>query len=201
MPRTDPRVDAYLARAADFARPILRHLRAVVHAACPDAEETIKWGFPHFLHRGMLCGMAAFKSHCAFGFWLEETLRGAGTGKEDEAMGQFGCLRSVADLPSDATLRKLIRRAMELNERGVKRTVARPKKPRPEPPVPADLAAGLKKDAAARRTFEGFSPSHRREYLEWIAEAKRPETRARRLATTLEWLAAGKARNWKYEKC
>lgn len=201
MPTTDPRVDAYIAKSATFAQPVLRHLRRVVHAACPAAEETIKWGFPHFVHRGNLCAMAAFKAHCAFHFWLGEQVLGGKTGAEDEAMGQFGRIGAIADLPSERELTRLVKKAAALNEAGGRRTDGRPKRSRPEAPVPDDLAAALKKNAAARRTFEAFSPSHRREYLEWITEAKRPETRARRLATTLEWLAAGKARNWKYDKC
>lgn len=201
MPSTDPRIDAYIENAAPFAQPILQHLRRVIHAACPDVNETIKWSMPHFEYRGNLCGMAAFKAHATFGFWLDEQVLGEATGKEAEAMGQFGRLTSVADLPSEAVLRKLIEKAKGLNEAGVKRVVVRSKKPKPEAKTPADLATALKKNAKARKTWENFSPSHRREYVEWLLEAKRPETRERRLATTLEQLSEGKARHWKYERC
>lgn len=200
MPTIDPRVDAYIAAAAPFAQPILHHLRAVIHETCPEAREVIKWQFPHFDYRGSLCGMAAFKAHATFGFWLDEQVLGRATGKESEAMGQFGRLTSVRDLPAEPVLRALIQKAMALNEAGVKRTVARSKTPKPEAKAPADLAAALKRSAAARATWEKFSPSHRREYVEWLEEAKRPETRARRLATTLEQLAEGKSRNWKYQR-
>lgn len=209
MPSFHPRVDAYIENAAPFAQPILEHLRRVIHAACPEVVETVKWSMPHFEYRGNLCGMAAFKAHATFGFWLDELVlggRGAGsresgaTTKPEEAMGQFGRLTSVADLPSEAVLRKLIEKAMGLNEAGVKRVVARSNKPKPAARIPADLAAALRKNAPARQTWEGFSPSHRREYIEWLVEAKRPETRERRLATTLAQLAAGKSRHWKYQR-
>jgi uncharacterized protein YdeI (YjbR/CyaY-like superfamily) len=203
MPRTtDPRVDAYLERAAPFARPILRHLRTVVHKSCPVAEETLKWGHPSFTYHGkILCGMAAFKAHCTFGFWhaqmtkmLQRDFKVTAT-----AMGHLGRLEKLADLPPDRTLRAYIQRAAELLDAGV--PARKRPKPKPEAKVPPDLAAALKKSKKAAATFTGFSPSHRREYIEWITEAKRDETRASRLATTLEWLAQGKPRNWKYLNC
>jgi uncharacterized protein YdeI (YjbR/CyaY-like superfamily) len=204
MKNSDPRIDAYIAKSAEFARPVLRRLRALVHDACPEAEETMKWSMPSFLHNGkILCGMAAFRAHCTFGFWHQEMAKvlgedGAGA---DEAMGSFGRITSLADLPSDAAMRRYIRKAAKLNE---SETPARPRPARKraaELPVPADLAAALKKNKAAAVTFASFRPSHRKEYIEWITEAKRDETRAKRLATTLEWLAAGKVRNWKFESC
>lgn len=201
-PKTDPRHDAYVAAAAEFARPILKKLRALVHESCPAVEETIKWSMPSFTLDGkILCGMAAFKAHATFGFWHRgmEKLLAKEFGKTYDAMGSMGRITSLADLPPDADLRRYIKRAAELIASG---TPARPKsKPRPALPVPADLAAALKKNKTANITFQNFSPSHRREYIEWITEAKRPETRATRLATTLEWLAAGKPRNWKYMNC
>ncbi|MBI5168379.1 MAG: YdeI/OmpD-associated family protein [Candidatus Eisenbacteria bacterium] len=203
MPSTDPRVDAYIAKSAPFARPILEELRARVHAACPNVEETIKWGFPNFVHEGaLLCSMAAFKQHCTFGFWKGKLLRAAGLKVSDEAMGQMGRLESVKDLPGKAEFRRLVKAAMTLNEgpTRVARPVTKPGTRKPIP-VPADLKAALARNARARGTFESFAPSHRREYLEWITEAKRPETRAKRLAQTIEWLAEGKRRNWKYEGC
>jgi len=201
---SDPRIDAYIAKSATFARPVLRHLRALVREACPEAEETIKWGMPAFVYGGkILCGMAAFKAHCAFGFWRRELKVALGpvSSKEDEGMGGFGRITKLEELPSDKRLLALIRQAAKLNE---SETPARPRparRPAAALPVPADLAKALKKNKAAAATFASFRPSHRKEYIEWITEAKRAETRAKRLATTLEWLAAGKSRNWKYETC
>jgi uncharacterized protein YdeI (YjbR/CyaY-like superfamily) len=199
--KTDPRVDAYIAKSAEFARPILRHLRALVHQACPEAEETIKWGMPSFVHHGIICGMAGFKAHCAFGFWrrgLTDEIAKTGV-KAEQAMGSLGRITSRKDLPGDRAMLGYIRKAAKLNEAGVR---ARPK-PRPKPalPVPADLAGALKKNAKAAKAFAAFSPSARREYIEWITEAKRPETRLARLTTTVQWVAAGQRRDWKYETC
>ena len=199
MPKTDPRVDRYIESSAGFARPILRRLRKLVHQGCPEIAETIKWGFPHFVLDGIVCSMAAFKAHCAFGFW-----RGAevtSTGGQREAMGQFGRITALADLPADREIVALVRRAAELDAAGAK--PARPvKRSRPPIAMPEDFAAALARRglAAARATWEKLAPSHRREYLEWITEAKSAPTRARRLATTLDWLAEGKSRNWKYAK-
>lgn len=197
MARHDPRVTAYIAGAAPFARPILRHLRAVVHEACPAATEDLKWGMPAFLHHGILCGMAAFKAHATFGFWRHKEVLG-GRAAED-AMGSYGRLTAVEDLPSRAALLAQVRKAAALNEAGPRR-VSKPRSKKPAPVAPADLRAALARHARARAAWAGFAPSHKREYVEWITEAKRPETRARRLATTLEWLAEGKQRNWKYER-
>ena len=199
MGERDPRIDAYIARSADFARPILEHLRDTVHQACPQVEETMKWSMPHFMYEGMLCGMASFKAHCTFGFWKGALVLGDSDGAEKDAMGQFGRIERISDLPPKRTLVALIRRAMQLNEQGVK-SPARARKPKPPAEVPDDLSAALARNRKARATFEGFSASQRREYVEWIAGAKREETRARRLATTLEWLAEGKPMNWKYQK-
>jgi uncharacterized protein YdeI (YjbR/CyaY-like superfamily) len=198
---SDERIDAYIAKAAPFAQPILAHLRKALHEACPEVEETIKWSMPFFQLDGRpFANMAAFKQHCAFGFWKGRNVVGEET--SDEAMGQFGRLTSVSELPTKKVLAGYIKKAVEQHR--VAATAPRARAPAPKKPpaeVPADLAAALKKDAKARKTFEAFSPSHQREYIEWITEAKREETRAKRLATTLEWLAEGKARNWKYENC
>jgi uncharacterized protein YdeI (YjbR/CyaY-like superfamily) len=194
MGKRDPRVDAYIAKSAAFARPILTRLREVVHAACPDVRETMKWSMPHFDYQGPLCGMSAFKEHCAFGFWKGSLIV---ENPSTEAMGQLGRIRSLRDLPPKKTLGAWIRKGMALNEQGVKvPRAAKPKKPAVK--VPADLRKALDGNARARDTFAGFSPSHRREYVEWIEDAKRPPTRAKRVATAVEWLAEGKARNWKY---
>ena len=204
MKKTDPRVDAYIAKSAPFARPILRRLRGLVRTACPQAEETIKWGMPAFVLDGkILCGMAAFKAHATFGFWRRELRQAVGPrgSKADEAMGNFGRIGSLADLPSDAAMRGYIRKAAALTLAPAPGRTPRPRKPARALPVPADLAAALRKNRAASSAFDGFSPSRRNEYVDWITEAKRAETRATRLATAVAWIAEGKSRNWKYEKC
>ena len=195
----DPRIDAYIARQADFARPILEHLRRVVHEAAPEVEETIKWSMPHFTYKGRLfAGMAAFKAHATFGLWQASAVLGE-TGSEREAMGQFGRIASLDDLPPEEELKAIIRRAAEHAGQGPK---PRPKKaPRPELETPQDLTDALDGNPAARATFDGFSPSARRDYVEWVVEAKRPETRGKRIAQAVEWMAEGKKRHWKYENC
>jgi len=197
MGKRDPRVDVYIARAGDFAKPILTRLRDAVHTACPDVEEAMKWSFPHFLYKGMLCSMASFKEHAAFGFWKGSLILGDQS-KNAEAMGQLGRLTTLSDLPPKGVLAGYIKKAAALNDEGV--TVPRvPKRAAPQAlRVPADLAAALKKSTKARATFAGFSPSHKREYIEWISEAKSDATRARRLQTAIEWMADGRPRNWKY---
>ena len=198
MPSHDPRVDAYIAKSADFARPILEEIRARVHAACPQVEETIKWGMPSFVHAGaILCGMAAFKQHASFGYWKHALVMGEA---ERDGMGSYGRLASVRDLPPKTRMQADLRKAMKLNEDGVK-PERRKSAPRPAPEVPDELASALEKNKAAKATFDAFAPGCRREYIEWIVEAKREETRAKRLAQALEWMAQGKRRNWKYERC
>jgi uncharacterized protein YdeI (YjbR/CyaY-like superfamily) len=205
MSTRDPRVDAYIARSADFAKPILRHIRELVHRGCPEAQETMKWSFPHFQHKGMLCSMASFKQHCSFGFWKaklleKQTAAEVRTGESKDGMGNFGRLTSLADLPSDAAIVALVRRAVELNDQGVTRPRPKPGKKKPLR-MPSEFAAALKQNSKARACFEAFSPSHKREYLQWIIEAKTAETRARRIAEAMGWIAKGKHRNWKYERC
>lgn len=198
MAEFDPRVDAYIARSAEFARPILDRVRAIVHQACPQVEETVKWGMPSFVYAGgILCGMAAFKQHASFGFWKHAQLMGEDAPRD--GMGSFGRMTRVADVPARKVLVPLIKQAMRLNEESA--TPARPRrvvalKPAIEPP--ADLLAALRKNRKAQTTFDAFSPSHRREYVEWVLEAKREDTRGRRIAQALEWMAEGKPRNWKY---
>jgi uncharacterized protein YdeI (YjbR/CyaY-like superfamily) len=201
MPK-DKRVDAYIAHAAPFAQPILRHLRQLIHTTCPEAEETIKWSHPFFQYRGKpLCHFAVFQAHAAFGFWHQgvEKLATKQVGKTDDAMGLLGRLTTLTDLPDDRILIRLLRFAQKLHDSGAP---SRPKrKPRPALTEPADLLAALKRNAKAAAAWAGFSPSCRREYIEWISEAKRPETREQRLLTTIEWTAEGKQRNWKYQNC
>lgn len=198
MPTLDPRIDTYIEKAQPFARPVLTHLRRVIHEACPQVVETLKWSSPSFEYKGILCGFAAFKEHCVFGFWKHEILLGKDA-RSQGAMGSYGRLTSVDDLPPKRELTRLVKAAMKLNDEGVKapRTKTTTKKPISMPP---ELARALKTHAKARATFEAFSPSHQREYMEWIGEAKGEDTRARRLEQALEWLAEGKPRNWKYMK-
>ena len=197
MGKKDPRVDAYIAKSADFAKPILTHLRKLVHQACPDVVETMKWSAPHFDYKGMMCGIAAFKEHCAFGFW--KAILVLGDGFERDSAGHFGRITSLDDLPADKVIVGYVKKAAKLNDEGVK--IARvPKAPRKTLPMPGDLASVLKQHAAARKTFDKFSPSHKREYIEWITEAKTDATRQKRLATTVAWLEEGKVRNWKYTR-
>ncbi len=198
MLAADPRVDAYIADRVPFARPILTHIRAHIHAVCPDVEETIKWGMPFFVYAGRpMANMAAFKAHAALGFWDRSATNMA---QASDAMGQYGRLTSIADLPDDGALDDRVREAMAVIDAGhrPKRAIRAPK---PEAEVPPALAAALAGDAAARATFHAFPPSSRREYCDWIAEAKRDETRARRVAETIDWLREGKRRSWKYENC
>lgn len=198
MPIIDPRIDAYIAKSADFAQPILEHIRTTVHAACPEVEETMKWSMPYFQYKGLLCHMASFKAHCAFGFWKGAILF---PGVEKSAMGHFGRLRSVEDLPPAKELGAIIARAMQLNDDDVKTPArASPAGPR-ELVVPDYFQAALEGDQAALATFEKGSPSFKREYVTWIEDARAQATRERRMAQAIEWLAEGKARNWKYEKC
>lgn len=200
MPTVDPRVDAYIEKSAPFAQPILNHIRKLVHKAYPGIEETMKWSFPHFEYKGTICSMASFKQHCAFGFWKQSLLEQAAFPAEKTAMGSFGRITSVKDLPSDKVMIGLIHQAVELNEKGIK---VEKKKPvsNQELVVPRDLTKALSKNKAAKVAFEKFSPSHKKEYVMWIEEAKTEPTRNKRLATTVEWLSEGKSRNWKYEKC
>lgn len=206
-PSRDARVDAYLAQVPPFALPILDHLRFLVHKACPQVEETIKWSRPFFVHRGaILCNMSAFKEHCSFGLWGEEitvVLREAKV-LQGDAMGSLGRIQSLKDLPPDKQLLKLIQQAATFVESGnytspiaARHKVAKPPKPSIETPV--EFAAALKKNKKAGTVFSSFSPSCQREYIEWIADAKRTETRDRRIETAVEWIAEGKQRNWKYQ--
>jgi uncharacterized protein YdeI (YjbR/CyaY-like superfamily) len=198
MGTRDKRIDAYIAGAADFARPILLHLRKVIHEGCPETEETLKWRMPTFMYDGkILCGIAAFKAHCAFFFWQGALIVDGDRKKTAEAMGQFGRITSLKDLPPKRTLLRYVKAAMKLRNENIKAPKAR-KARKSAPAVPADLTAGLKKSAKARAAWADFSPSARREYIEWITEAKRAETRAERLKTTLQWVAEGKPRNWRY---
>ena len=197
MGKKDPRVDAYIEKSADFAQPILKHLRKVVHAGCPGVEETIKWSVPHFDYNGdMMCSMAAFKAHCAFGFRNPNLVLGEKA--SEGAMGHLGRITSLKDLPPEKTLVSSVKKAAKLNDEGVKEKWDR--RPRGAFDIPDDLTKALKKNKKAQTTFEAFPPSHKREYVEWIVEAKGEDTRKRRLETAVEWIAEGKPRNWKYTR-
>ena len=202
----DSRVDAYIEKAPPFAQPILTHLRKLMHQACPHVTESIKWSMPFFLQQGIvLANMAAFKQHCAFGFWgsqMKKALEKDGL-RSSEAMGALGRIKSLKDLPDDKTLLAYMRQAAELVDSGERtKSIERPKKSATRPlHIPAELAAALKKNKAATKAFAAFPPGQRREYADWIAEARRPETKHKRVAQAVTWIAQGKSRNWKYQNC
>jgi len=206
MATYDPRIDSYIAKSVAFSQPIMEYLRELVHVACPDVVETIKWSMPHFDYKGAMCGMAAFKHHCTFGFWKAPLLNdplGVLRDKEESAMGSFGKMTSLNDLPADKTLKALIKDAMRLNDEGIKMPVAARRKGEVKAPIaePEYFTALLAEHKTAKATWGAFPPSCRKEYLEWITEAKTELTRDKRLAQTIEQLAAGKQRNWKYQAC
>lgn len=203
MNKRDPRIDSYIAKSQPFAKPILEHLRELVHKACPEVEETIKWSFPHFDYKGMMCSMAAFKKHCAFGFWKASLMKDKklmGNAKSETAMGHLGRITSLKDLPADKVLISYIKEAKKLNDDNVKLPVKKTSKAKAEIVVPEYFLKTLKKNKKALITFEKFSPSHKRDYIEWITEARTEEMRNKRITTALEWLTEGKPRNWKYMK-
>lgn len=195
----DARIDAYIARAQPFARPILEKVRERVHRAIPNVEEAIKWSMPAYLADGkILLITAAFKGHAALNFWRGQELESSH--ESVGAMGQFGRIKSVEELPSDAELDRLIREAAELAKSAPAPRKAK-HEPKPQPAMHSDFAAALDKAPKARAALDAFPPSARRDYLEWITDAKQDATRAKRIATAVEWLSEGKRRNWKYEKC
>ncbi|MEP6789028.1 MAG: YdeI/OmpD-associated family protein [Acidobacteriota bacterium] len=201
MPTTDPFVDAYIEKSKDFAQPILKHIRALVHEACPDVVETKKWSFPHFDYKGMMCSMASFNEHCAFHFWKQSLLDTTAFPAEKTAMGSFGRIKSLDDLPDDKTMKKLIGDAMKLNDDGIKVAKPKPTGEKKELVVPDVLIEALATNDAAAETFNSFPYSKKKDYVEWITEAKTDATRDKRLATAVEWLAEGKPRHWKYQNC
>ncbi|PKL84365.1 MAG: hypothetical protein CVV24_00040 [Ignavibacteriae bacterium HGW-Ignavibacteriae-3] len=203
MGKKDPRVDTYIEKSQDFAKPILKHFRGLVHKACPDVEETIKWGFAWFDYKGTYCSMASFKQHCAIGFWKAALMKDPklmANAKSESAMGHLGRITSLKDLPPDRVLISYLKEAAKLNDDGVK-LPAKPKaKVKKELLVPEYFAKLLRKNTKAFQTFSGFSYSQKKKYVDWIAEAKTEATREKRISTSLEWLAEGKIRNWKYVK-
>ena len=192
MPKRDPRVDAYIARSADFAKPILNRIRKLVHAVCRQVEETVKWGSPFYTYQGILIATPAFKKHCALVFWKGKLILGGERKKLHH-------LTSISELPGDKILAGYIRKAMELNEAGVKNPAYTRPKVKKVVSVPDYFLAALRKNKKALTVFENFSPSHKREYIEWLTGAKRAETHARRLQTAVKQIAGGKSLNWKYQ--
>jgi uncharacterized protein YdeI (YjbR/CyaY-like superfamily) len=203
MNHTDPRVDNYIIKSADFAVPILVYLRELVHASCPEVRETMKWSFPHFEYKGsILCSMASFKYHCAFGFWygslLTDPHKLLATGEERNSMGSLGKIKSISDLPAAEHLTAFIAEVMQLIDVGTK--VKKEEKPKEvkELVVPAYMLDALNDNPKALRTFDNFSYSQKKEYVEWLEDAKTEATRNKRLATAVGWMEEGKIRNWKY---
>lgn len=202
MGNKDPRIDTYITKSADFAKPVLTHLRYLVHEVCPDIEETIKWGFPHFDYKGTVCSMAAFKQHCAFGFWKSSLMSDKYLlfqKEEKTAMGQLGQIKSITDLPA-GILKAYLQEAYGLNENNIKMPSKNKTVRTKELEIPSYFIHALSSDKKASEVFQKFSYSHKKEYIEWLTEAKTEETRTKRMATTLEWLAEGKSRMWKYTK-
>jgi uncharacterized protein YdeI (YjbR/CyaY-like superfamily) len=202
MKNHSPEFDAYIEKSAEFARPILKKIRALYHKACPEIEETMKWGFPHFEYKGVVGSMAAFKNHAAFGFWKAKLMKDPHKLLEMMEKHSMGHARitTISQLPPDKILIAYICEAVALNEQGIKLPARKKMARSKEVAVPADLAAALKQNKKALATFEAFSPTHKREYVWWITQAKKAETRERRLATAIEWMAEGKTQSWKYER-
>jgi uncharacterized protein YdeI (YjbR/CyaY-like superfamily) len=197
MSKKDKRVDTYISKSQDFAKPVLSHLRELVHKACPEVEETIKWGFPNFVYKGILCNMASFKQHCAFGFWKASLMKDTHGILAGESMGSLGKLASLKDLPADKILIDYIKQAMELNDEGIK-VSKKPVGSKKDLVIPDYFKKELGKNKKAKTVFENFGYSHQKEYIEWITEAKTEATRLKRMEKTLAQLAESKSLNWKY---
>jgi len=197
-------IDAYINKAADFAKPILNHIRELVHKTCPDVEEKMKWSFPHFDYKSeMMCSMAAFKQHAVFGFWKAALMKDpvlVETARSEVAMGHLGRLTSLKDLPPDKKITAWIKEAMVLNEKGIKLPPKEKTVEKKEIITPEELKKALAKNKKVLQIFEAFSYSHKKEYVEWITEAKTEETRNKRIANAIEMIAEGKSKNWKYAK-
>lgn len=199
MGKKDPRIDAYITKSKEFAKPILEHFRELVHKACPDVEETIKWGMPSYDFKGPYCMSPAFKEHCAIIFWKAQLMKDpilVTNAKSETAMGHLRKIKSLKDLPKDKVLISYLKEAAKLNKEGAK--LPPRSKTRKEPVVPESFLKAIKKNRKASVTFKNFSPSKKKDYIDWVTEAKTDETRKKRIATSIEWLAEGKPRNWKY---
>ncbi len=196
----NPLIDAYIEKANPFAQPILLHLRELVHEVCMDVEEKVKWGMPFFDYKGPMCMMAAFKQHCTFGFWKYTLMKDLNISTNVETIhGNLGKILNMKDLPSDKKMKALIKKAMQINDDGLKIIKANPA-PQKVVEVPANVMTAIKKNKLALATFTAFSPSHKREYINWITEAKTEATKEKRITQMIEWLEEGKDRNWKYRK-
>lgn len=204
MIKKNKAIDAYIAKSADFAKPILLHIRELVHKTCPDVEEKMKWSFPHFDYKGeMMCSMAAFKQHAVMSFWKAALMKDTSlveNAKAETAMGHLGRITSLKDLPPDKKLTAWIKEAMQLNDKGVKLPSKAKTTEKKELEIPVYFTKALDKNKKAKQVFDKFPYSHKKEYLMWITEAKTEVTRDKRMGTALEWIAEGKGRNWKYEK-
>jgi len=202
MAKKEKPIDSYIAKSADFAKPILLHIRELVHRTCPDVEEKMKWSFPHFDYKGeMMCSMAAFKQHAVFGFWKAKLMKDpllVDNARSEVSMGHLGRLTSLKDLPSDKKMTAWIKEAMTLNDQGIKLPVKPKSAEKKELIVPDYFTKALKKDKKAWQTFEAFAYSHKKEYVQWVTEAKTEETRNKRMASAIKMLAEGKSRLWKY---
>jgi uncharacterized protein YdeI (YjbR/CyaY-like superfamily) len=204
MATKEKKIDAYIAKSADFAKPILNHIRQLVHKACPDVEEKMKWSMPFFDYKGeMLCHMASFKQHAVMGFWKASLMKDpilVENAKSETAMGHLGRITSLKDLPPDKKIAAWIKEAMQLTDKGIKLPAKAKQTEKNEFAVPDYFVKALAKNKKAKQVFENFPPSHKKEYLMWITEARTEETRNKRMATAIEWIAEGKGKNWKYEK-
>jgi uncharacterized protein YdeI (YjbR/CyaY-like superfamily) len=204
MATKEKKIDAYIAKSADFAKPILNHIRELIHKACPDVEEKMKWSMPFFDYKGeMLCHMASFKQHAVMGFWKASLMKDSilvENAKSETAMGHLGRITSLKELPSDKKITVWIKEAMQLNDKGIKLPARGKTVDKKELAEPDYFTKALAKNKKAKQVFENFPYSHKKEYLMWITEAKTEETRNKRMATALEWMAEGKSRLWKYEK-
>ena len=198
--KRDKGIDTYIKKSKDFAKPVLNHFRELVHKNCPEAGETLKWGFPHFQYKGILCSMASFNQHCAIGFWKGSLIPELKAVEDDSAMGHLGKITSLDDLPSDKLLGTIIKKAMKLNDEGLKSPTRSKPKATIELKIPEYIIKAVKKNKKAHETFTNFSNSNKKEYVQWIEEAKTESTKQKRMETMLEWLEEGKDRNWKYRK-
>ncbi len=204
MPSKDKRIDTYITKALPFAQPVLKKLRELVHKACPEVTETIKWGMPSFEYKGPMFGFAAFKQHCVAMFWKSNLLNDPNgdlkerANKGGEAMGNMGRMTSLKDLPPDKAIIDFVKQHMKLNNEGIK--IEKKTKPKKELLVPEELTEAISKNKKAKETFENFSPSNKREYVDWISEAKTPATKNKRLEEAVQWMSEGKPRLWKYLK-
>jgi len=202
MPKTNPKIDTYIEKAQPFAQPILNHLRKLIHQACPDVEENIKWSFASFDYKGPFCSIAAFKQHCAFGFWKAALMKDAHKFLKAQkgSMGHFDRITSLKDLPADKLIICYIKEAMKLNETGVKLPPRAKKVDTSQLIVPDYFKKALSKNKKAAEQFDKFPPGQKKEYLMWLTEAKTEETHNKRMETAIEWISEGKIRNWKYLK-